>query len=80
MTIEERVIKILSQQLGIDNDIIHPEKTIQDLWADSLDYVEIVMAIEEEFGIEINDEEGEKLITVQNIIDLVGNTLLRLKN
>lgn len=71
MTIEERVIKILSQQLGIDNDIIHPEKTIQDLGVDSLDCVEIMIAMEENFNIVFDDEEGKKLITVKDIIDLI---------
>lgn len=80
MTIEERVIKILSQQLGIDNDIIHPEKTIQDLGGDSLDCVEIMIAMEQNFNIVFDEEGAEKPTTVQNIIDLVGNTLLRLKN
>lgn len=69
-TIQDRVIKVVSQQLDVDFADIKPEHhLIDDLKADSLDFVELVMAIEMEFEIEIPDSEAEKLMTVQSIID-----------
>ncbi len=66
----KKVKEITSEQLGVDESQITPEaKFIDDLGADSLDTVELVMALEEEFDIEISDEEAEKLITVQKVID-----------
>jgi len=66
----KKVKEITSEQLGVDESQITPEaKFIDDLGADSLDTVELVMALEEEFNIEISDEEAEKLITVQKVID-----------
>jgi len=68
-TLEEKVKKIIIDQLGVDEAEVTPEaKFIDDLGADSLDTVELVMALEEEFGIEIPDEEAEKIATVQNAI------------
>jgi acyl carrier protein len=64
-TIEEKVKKIIVDQLGVDEAEVNPEaKFIDDLGADSLDTVELVMALEEEFGLEIPDEEAEKITTV----------------
>ncbi len=72
MSIEERVKKIIGEQLGVEEDDITPEASfVEDLGADSLDTVELVMAFEEEFGIEIPDEDAEKIITVQNSIDYI---------
>ena len=68
-TLEEKVKKIIVDQLGVDEAEVTPEaKFIDDLGADSLDTVELVMALEEEFGIEIPDEEAEKIGTVQDAI------------
>ena len=72
MSIEERVKKIIVDQLGADAAAVKPEASfIEDLGADSLDTVELVMAFEEEFDIEIPDEEAEKITTVQSAIDYV---------
>ncbi len=65
MSIEERVKEIIVQQLGVSESEVVPEaKFVDDLGADSLDLVELVMALEEEYGTEISDEEAEKIITV----------------
>ena len=65
MTIPEKVRGIIAEQLGVKPEEVTPEaKFIEDLGADSLDTVELVMALEEEFGVEIPDEEAEKLTTV----------------
>ena len=67
--IQEKVTEIIVEQLGVSADQVKPEsKMIEDLGADSLDAVELVMAVEEEFGIEVPDEEAEKLISVGDII------------
>ncbi|HDS1708643.1 acyl carrier protein [Pseudomonas alloputida] len=71
-TIEERVKKIVAEQLGVKEDEVTIEKSfVDDLGADSLDTVELVMALEEEFETEIPDEEAEKITTVQAAIDYV---------
>jgi acyl carrier protein len=71
-TIEERVKKIVSEQLGIeDEDITTESSFVEDLGADSLDTVELVMAFEEEFKIEIPDEDAEKILSVKNAIDYI---------
>lgn len=70
--ITEKVTEIIVEQLGVSADQVKPEsKMIEDLGADSLDAVELVMAVEEEFGIEVPDEEAEKLISVGDIISHV---------
>ena len=69
---EGKVKDIIVEQLGVAADQVNPDaKMIEDLGADSLDAVELVMAIEEEFGIEVPDEEAEKLSTVGDIIAYV---------
>ena len=74
MSIEERVKKIIVEQLGVKEEEVKPEASfIEDLGADSLDTVELVMALEEDFDIEIPDEEAEKITTVQSAIDYVQN-------
>ena len=74
MSIEERVKKIIVEQLGVKEEDVKPEASfVEDLGADSLDTVELVMALEEEFDIEIPDEEAEKITTVQPAIDYVQN-------
>jgi acyl carrier protein len=68
-TLDEKVKKIIIDQLGVDEAEVTPEaKFIDDLGADSLDTVELVMALEEEFGIEIPDEDAEKIATVQDAV------------
>jgi acyl carrier protein len=67
-TIEQRVKAIIVEQLGVKEDQVTPEaKFIEDLGADSLDIVELIMALEEEFGYEIPDEEAEKLLNVGDV-------------
>ena len=72
-TIEERVKKIVAEQLGVKLDeITNSSSFIEDLGADSLDTVELVMALEEEFETEIPDEQAEKITTVQEAIDYIN--------
>ncbi|QLB13564.1 acyl carrier protein [Bisgaardia hudsonensis] len=74
MSIEERVKKIIVEQLSVKEEDVKSEASfIEDLGADSLDTVELVMALEEEFDIEIPDEDAEKITTVQSAIDYVQN-------
>lgn len=71
--IEQRVKKIVAEQLGVNEaDIKHESNFVDDLGADSLDTVELVMALEEEFECEIPDEDAEKITTVQQAIDYVN--------
>lgn len=72
MSVENRVKKIIVNQLGVNEDDIDPQASfVDDLGADSLDTVEMIMAFEEEFGIEIPDEDAEKIRTVQDAIDYI---------
>lgn len=74
--IEERVRSIIADQLGVAEDQIKPEsKFIEDLGADSLDIVELIMAMEEEFETEIPDEEAEKIRNVNDVISFLKNNL-----
>ena len=71
--IEQRVKKIVAEQLGVNESEIKIESSfVDDLGADSLDSVELVMALEEEFECEIPDEEAEKITTVQQAIDYIN--------
>jgi acyl carrier protein len=71
-TVDERVKKIISEQLGVEEEEVTPEASfVEDLGADSLDTVELVMALEEEFGIEIPDEDAEKILTVGKALDYI---------
>ena len=74
--IEDRVRKIVTEQLGVKEEEVKAEASfVDDLGADSLDTVELVMALEEEFETEIPDEEAEKITTVQLAIDYINNNL-----
>ncbi len=71
-TIEDRVKKIVAEQLGVkEEEVTENASFVDDLGADSLDTVELVMALEEEFDTEIPDEEAEKITTVQQAVDYV---------
>jgi acyl carrier protein len=70
--IADRVKKIIVDQLGVEEDTVTPEASfVDDLGADSLDTVELVMALEEEFGVEIPDEDAEKITRVKEAIDYI---------
>jgi len=71
-SVQDRVKEIIVEQLGVNPDQVTPEaKFIEDLGADSLDTVELVMAFEEEFGAEIPDEDAEKLQTVGDVVKYI---------
>jgi acyl carrier protein len=71
-TVEEKVIKIICEQLDVPKDDVVPGASfVDDLGADSLDQVELIMAMEEDFDISIPDEDAEKIGTVQNAIDYI---------
>ncbi len=71
-SIEEKVIDIVADKLGVDRSEVTPEAVfVDDLGADSLDLVELIMAMEEEFGFEIADEEAEKMRSVQDVINFI---------
>jgi len=72
MAVEERVKSIIVEQLGVDADEVTPEASfVEDLGADSLDTVELIMAFEEEFGVEISDDEAEKIRKVKDAVDYI---------
>ncbi|MDE3017598.1 MAG: acyl carrier protein [Nitrospirota bacterium] len=72
MATEDRIKKIIAEQLGVEEDEVVPEASfVDDLGADSLDTVELVMAFEEEFDIEIPDEDAEKILTVGRAMEYI---------
>ncbi len=74
--IEERVKKIIAEQLGVEEDDVVPDaKFVEDLGADSLDTVELVMAFEEAFESEIPEEKAEKILTVQDALDFIKENI-----
>ena len=74
MNVEDKVRNIVAEQLGLGEDEVNNESSfIDDLGADSLDTVELVMSLEEEFDIEISDDEAENILTVQAAIDHINS-------
>ena len=74
--VADKVKSIIVEQLGVDEEEVTPDASfVDDLGADSLDTVELVMALEEEFETEIPDEEAEKITTVQQAVDYIGSHL-----
>lgn len=72
MSVEERVKSIIVEQLGVDAEEVQPEASfVDDLGADSLDTVELIMAFEEEFGVEISDEDAEKIRRVKDAVEYI---------
>ena len=72
MAVADQVKKIIVEQLGVDEDEVTPDASfVDDLGADSLDTVELVMAFEEEFGIEIPDEDAEKITRVREAVEYI---------
>lgn len=75
-SVDDRVKKIVVEQLGVKEDEVNKDSSfVDDLGADSLDTVELVMALEEEFGCEISDEDAEKITTVQDAIKYIEDRL-----
>ncbi|MCH6583064.1 MAG: acyl carrier protein [Gammaproteobacteria bacterium] len=75
-SVEERVKKIVVEQLGVnENEVSLGSSFVDDLGADSLDTVELVMALEEEFGTEITDEQAEKITTVQHAVEYINSKM-----
>jgi acyl carrier protein len=72
MSVEDRVKSIIVEQLGVDADEVNPDASfVEDLGADSLDTVELIMAFEEEFGVEISDDEAEKIKKVKDAVEYI---------
>ena len=72
MSIEDKVKKIIAEKLSVELEEVVPQASfVDDLGADSLDLVELIMSMEEEFDIEISDEEAEKLVTVQDVLNFI---------
>ncbi len=72
MSVQDKVIKVIAEKLGVEkSEIVLEASLVDDLGADSLDLVELVMTMEEEFDIEIPDEDAEKLVTVKDAIDYI---------
>ena len=72
----KRIVQIIARQLGIEEtDVNAKSSVVEDLGADSLDVVELIMALEEEFDLEIPDSEAEKIVSVHNIFDYMENAL-----
>jgi len=73
VSIEDKVKKIIADQLEVDGDKLKGETTFEDIDADSLDIVELVMALEEEFDLEISDQEIENIKSVGDVIEYIGS-------
>jgi acyl carrier protein len=73
MSVEEKVKKIIMDQLGVSAEEVKPEASfVEDLGADSLDLTELIMAMEEEFGTEIDDDDAQKILKVKDAIDYIA--------
>lgn len=73
MSVEDKIQKIIAEKLSVDpSDVVPEAKFVDDLGADSLDLVELIMTMEEEFDIEIPDEDQEKIVSVQDAIDYIN--------
>ncbi len=73
MSIEDKIKKIIAEKLGVEaNEIVPGASFVDDLGADSLDLVELIMSMEEEFDIDISDDDAEKLVTVKDALDYIG--------
>ncbi len=73
MSVEDKVKKIIAEKLGVDISEVVPEASfVDDLGADSLDLVELIMSMEEEFDIEISDDDAEKIIRVKDAINFIN--------
>ena len=73
---KKRIVQIIARQLGIEETHVTAQSSVvEDLGADSLDVVELIMALEEEFDLEIPDTEAEKIVNVQNIFDYMENAM-----
>jgi acyl carrier protein len=80
MNVEEKVKSIIVEQLGVDEaEVVKDAKFVDDLGADSLDQVELVMALEEEFSLEISDEEAEKIRTVSDAVRYIEEHVAKAK-
>jgi acyl carrier protein len=78
MDIKDKVTEVIVEQLGVkEGEVKSDARFVEDLGADSLDTVELVMALEEEFGIEIPDEDAEKAKTVKDVIDYISKKLVQ---
>ncbi len=76
MSVEEKIKKIVVDQLGVSEDDVKPEASfVEDLGADSLDLTELIMAMEEEFGVEIDDDDAQKIVKVSDAINYVSAKL-----
>ncbi|VAW34432.1 Acyl carrier protein [hydrothermal vent metagenome] len=74
MSVESKMVDIIVEQLSVDKDkVVSAASFVDDLGADSLDLVELIMAMEEEFDVEIPDEQAEKITKVQDAIDFINN-------
>lgn len=72
MSVQDKVKKIIAEKLSVDLEEVVPEASfVDDLGADSLDLVELIMSMEEEFEVDISDEDAEKIVTVQDAIDYI---------
>ncbi len=72
MSVEDRVKSIIVEQLGVDAEEVNPDASfVEDLGADSLDTVELIMAFEEEFGVEISDDDAEKIRKVRDAVEFI---------
>ena len=78
MSVEDRVKSIIVEQLGVDAEEVTPEASfVEDLGADSLDTVELIMAFEEEFGLEISDDDAEKIRKVKDAVEFIDGQLAK---